>query len=67
MLKVKLKFEIKVESFTEKVKNIFSYYIPYKTIKFDYRYPKWMNFNIISALKKIWKLANKYCKYPSNK
>lgn len=40
MLKVKLKFEIKVESFTEKVKNIFSYYIPYKTIKFDYRYPK---------------------------
>lgn len=60
------KINAKVEIVTETVKNIFRKYIPYKKIKFDYKYPKWMSFKIIWALKKISKLANKYCKYSSN-
>ena len=45
--------------------NIFRNFIPNKVIKFDYKYPNWMNRNIISSLRNRSKLTKRYYSNPT--
>ena len=43
---------------------IFKYFIPNKAIKYDYKYPNWMNPKIISSLRNRSKLTKRYYSIP---
>ena len=55
----------KVKSLNNILLNIFRNFIPNKVIKFDYKYPNWMNPKIISPLRNTSKLAKRYYSNPT--
>ena len=50
----------KVNSLNNILLNVFRSLIPNKVIKFDYKYPNWMNPKIISSLRNRSKLTKRY-------
>ena len=50
----------KVKSLYNTLLNIFKNFIPNKVIKFDYKYPNWMNPKIFSSLRNRSKLTKRY-------
>ena len=55
----------KVKSLYNILLNIFKNFIPNKVIKFDYKYPNWMNPNIFSSLRNRSKLTKRYYSNPT--
>ena len=59
------KRQMKKLSLNHMLLNIVRYFIPKKIIKFDYKYPNWMNPKIFSSLRNRSKLTKRYYSNPT--
>ena len=57
----------RVKSLNNILLNKFRNFIPNKVIKFDYKYPNWMNPKIISSLRNKCKLTKRYYSNPTER
>ena len=55
----------KVKSLNNILLNIFRNFIPNNAIKFDYKYPNWMNPKIVSSLRNRSELTKRYYSNPT--